>query len=350
MISKELIEKWNAKATFLCGHRKTGTTMLLNLMDSHPELATFAPDSGFFYAYYPPYVMNNYSDEERVQRVIDVMYYNFKTDLLGLEAWDDDRNFPFERLEEVFRECMKSLEKTPKNLLSQAIYAYQLVLHEENKDFVHPDNAKKWVEKTTSTEIYASEVFEWFPEAKFVHVLRDPRDNFASLKSGWKARYQSQNDSIERLLQSMLDRGGLGMRMAKANLDAYGKEKYMVVRYEDLTQDPETHMRKIAEFMGVSFHEKMLIPTYYGLPWKGNNFDGLKFTKPSAVNVNKWKERINDHEAKVVEFYFSDMMQEWGYDPVFSSEEQAKAAMEHYKWFNFAQAYSVTGKADTYKS
>ena len=51
-----------------------------------------------------------------------------------------------------------------------------------------------WVEKTTSSEFYATEIIKWFPNAKFIHLIRDPRDNFASLKSGWEERYKNQEN------------------------------------------------------------------------------------------------------------------------------------------------------------
>ena len=38
---------------FLCGHRKSGTTILVCLFDSHPELLTYPCDSGFFYKVFP---------------------------------------------------------------------------------------------------------------------------------------------------------------------------------------------------------------------------------------------------------------------------------------------------------
>ncbi|MCJ8345483.1 hypothetical protein MJH12_08080, partial [bacterium] len=65
--------------------------------------------------------------------------------------------------------------------------------------------------------------------------------------------------------------------------------------------------------------------------------------------VNRWKERIDDHEAKVIEFYGSELMRKWGYDLSFSQKESSEAASKHYKWHNFSQFYSSGGIAETYK-
>jgi hypothetical protein len=334
---------WQDNATFLCGHRKSGTTLLLNLFDSHPQMCVFPPDSGFFYGYYPPHEMGDYSDDERKSRVIDVMYGNFRRNLDDLEAWKG-RSFPYEKLSERFLARMESVPCDSQTLLLQAICAYRDVTG------TPPENQlRRWVEKTTSTEIYASVVFDWFPQAKVIHMVRDPRDNFGSLKSGWAARYRQQNDTIERLLQSMIDRGGLGMKLALLNAERFGPRRYRVIRYEDLTTRPEPMMRELCQFLEIDHDEILLKPTFYGLPWKGNNFDGLKFDAPSAINVGRWRQRISDHEARVIEFHFAESMAQWGYEPAFSRGEQIDAAMEHYKWLNFNQRFAMTTGVDTFQ-
>ena len=335
---------WRDEATFICGHRKSGTTLLLSLFDAHPELCVFPPDSGFFYAYFPIHETGDYSDEEKKSRIINVMYRNLRDELENLEAWQD-RDFPFDRLSSRFLERMEGEPCSARNLLREAVLAYDDIVRSSTDAC-----PKRWMEKTTSTEIYASEVFSWYPGTRCIHLIRDPRDNYASLKSGWAARYRDQNDTVERLLQSALDRGGLGLKLARPNAERYGRDRYRVVRFEDLTAEPEPVMRELCEFLGISYDDILLKPTYYGLPWRGNNFDGLKFDRPSAANVGRWKSRIDEHEAKVIEFYCGEDMARWGYEPVFSRDEQIDAAMEHYKWFNFAQRFSVVSRADTYRT
>jgi hypothetical protein len=331
---------WRQKPLILCGHRKTGTTLLSSLLDSHPQLCVFPPDSGFFYGYYPVYDSGEYSDDEKKQRIIDVLFYNFKNDL---ERWTNLK-LDHQALAATYLERMRGKECSPERLLSEAIFAFQDTFGDSNASL------KRWVEKTTSTEIYAEEVFQWFPDAKMIHVIRDPRDNFASLKSGWAKRYQKFNDSLERLQQSMIDRGLLGMKLAGLNLERYGEQRYKVILYENLTGNPQEEMENFCKFAEIEFDDILLRPSYFGQPWAGNNFDGLSFDKPSTVNVGRWRERITDHEAALIEFYFENEMMEWGYELAYSTAERIDAAREHYKWYNFAQVYSVTSDGDTYST
>ena len=38
---------------FICGHRKSGTTLLISLSDGIDNAITYPDDSGFFYMYFP---------------------------------------------------------------------------------------------------------------------------------------------------------------------------------------------------------------------------------------------------------------------------------------------------------
>jgi len=323
---------WLDKPIFLAGHRKSGTTLLLSLFDNHEQISVFPPDSGFWYAYYPRYASDEYSDAEKIQRIIDVSYGNFRADYINVDE-SAGNAYPYDDLIEKFRNLMEGRECSPSIIIQTVIEAF------EANNPVKRGVPRCWIEKTTSTEIYASEVFDWFPHAKMIHLIRDPRDNYASLKSGWDKRYKDMNDSHKRLLQSMLDRGGLGLKLAKVNEFCFDTDRYKVIRYEDLTANPKAIMQELAAFVGIDYANSLVQPTYCGISWKGNNFDGLKFDKPSNINVGRWKERIDESDAKLIEFYLHREMKEWGYTHAFSLSDTIESVREHYKWFNSTQQY-----------
>ena len=43
----------NFNPIFLCGHRKSGTSMFLNLFDGNKDINVFPTDINLLYAYYP---------------------------------------------------------------------------------------------------------------------------------------------------------------------------------------------------------------------------------------------------------------------------------------------------------
>jgi len=98
----------------------------------------------------------------------------------------------------------------------------------------------RWGDKSLSAEQYAPEIFAAFPDARMVHVLRDPRDRFASQK-------HHRNES----------RGGVGAgaalwrwseRLAVANGRRFG-DRYRVIRYEDLVTDEEAVLEDVGRFL-----------------------------------------------------------------------------------------------------
>ena len=321
-----LTESFLDNPVFLCGHRKSGTTMLVCLFDSHPELLTYPCDSGFFYKVFPACLSSGKA--QSVTALVDhTIRHCLRKEMANVER---PQLFDVDAIAMRFRHLAEAADGSPKSLLQSLFEAYGELCGQE------PRGWKAWVEKTTSTEIYALEIAGWFPKAKFIHLLRDPRDNYASLKSGWQARYRLQEEEPRGLLQSLIDRAGLGMRLAQSNRAVLGADRYLIVRFEELTRRPEAHLRAMSDFIGVAYHPSLATPTVNGAAWPGNSFDGQQFQGLSAANVGRWPDRIEPLEAATIEFFLGDVMREHGYELTTSIEERARAAADHYKWFNFS--------------
>jgi len=321
---------------FICGHRKAGTTMLINLFDNTKGAITYPDDSGFFYKYFPRYASHKYSDEEKIKRLHETLIKDKLTEVIANIDCDTVSRNDLYKKQKIFSNYIKNYDKkgfTYKDILIHFMDSFK-------KSFYESSEASIWIEKTTTTEVYALELSKVFPNAKFIHIIRDPRDNWGSLLSGWDKKYNNYNDSKERLLQSLIDRGRLGMELAKSNASLIGKDRYKVIKFEDLTKNPEYWMSDLAEFAGIPVDKSLFTPTTFGFTWGGNNFDGIKMAKPTSVNVSKWKSRITEHDAKVIEFHFHDIMRFFDYNPYYSKEESQLSASEHYKWYNFSTMFS----------
>ena len=308
---------------FICGHRKSGTTMLASLFDNHDDLLVYPSDSMFFYKVFPACL--NLKKKDNIKLVLE----NCIRDTLNYEIKNTGKKdlFDVDKISTEFLNEMSKKDNSPKSLLLSLIKAYSKSCKKKRW--------KMWVEKTTSSEFYATEIANWFPNAKFIHLVRDPRDNFASLKSGWEERYKNQEEDIKGLLQSLIDRGGMGMRIALNNQKVLGEKKYKIIKFEDLTSKTDKIIKELISFINIKFSESLLKPTMNGYLWKGNNFQGITFNKVSNMNVNKWKKRINLSEAMTIEAYLSDIMKKFKYKVTGTPANHAEAILEHYKWFNF---------------
>ncbi len=323
---------------FICGHRKCGTTMFSDLFNGHPKLSVFPTDLSIFYGYYPVYTDGKFSIEEQLERLENVIFLNlkrvFKKEILNLE-------------DIVNQALMKEYfyEKIDKTRLSEINHILEIMLKAFHVSINHDINDYDWlVLKETSLEIYAIELNKFYPNAKFLHLIRDPRDNYASLKSGSDKHYKLFGEDEKHSLFSMINRYHLGFKIIKSNIDVIGKENYKVVKYEDLCNNTESVMANISTFLGIEYSDILLTPTILGKETKGNNYEGENFNTVNAFNVDRWKERINDDEAKIIEFHFQEFMNQFHYKTNFSLKEQSIAATEFYKWLNYKYLFKDSFK------
>jgi hypothetical protein len=317
----------NLPPLFIAGHRKTATTMLLNLFDGHSELAVYPTDVNLFYGYFPIFTGDEYSEEERLKRIHKVVFDDLHSfDIFNNE--DEIEKFRSSFSKKIHGRNLGDMREVVECMTS----AFREVTGQEG------DSVKYQVLKETSLEIYASEIFNWFPDAKYIHIVRDPRDNYAAIKAGVK-RYGTFGDDEKTLLNSILNRGKLGMELASINQEVYGEERYKVVRFEDIVSSPEATLRDICSWLNIEYTEKMITPTVLGRPTKGNNYNGLEFYDISAKNVGRWRDRITEEEASIIEFHFSDEMDAFNYEKSFSKSETLKPVADFYKWLNYKYFY-----------
>ncbi len=322
------METYTENATFICGHRKSGTTLLLGLLDNHPDLVVYPADSAFFYGYYPAFESPAFTDHQKIERMAIFVANKLEIELYSLSETDrKELNFPLNAMRHDIKVYANATEKSSRDMLISLIRAY-------HKHFKGASNPLRWVEKTTSSEIYAAKILEWFPQAKFIHVIRDPRDNWGSLKAGWSKLYYKLNDSLELLMHQMIERCRLGMEFSQYSRKRFGSEVYKIIKFEDLTTNPEKILKEICNFLKIRFSENMLIPTVCGKLWRGNNFSGLKFEEPSTANIGRWQERITEDEARLIEYHFGSLMEYFGYKTVYPLKERIDAATMHYTAFN----------------
>ncbi len=130
---------------------------------------------------------------------------------------------------------------------------------------------------------------------------------------------------------------------AEVNLRQFPQD-FMAVKFEDLIGSPLEIMKKVSEFIGIGFAESLLVPTFVGREYKGNSYDGKKFNGISGENLGKWKTRISDNEAMIIEYWLGDVMDRWDYRKAFSPVESQRAFSEFYNWYNCKYFFSDSFK------
>jgi len=312
------------KHLFVGGHRKSGTTLLASLLDGHPDLWVYPYETHFWYSFYPEYLKSKYTLEQQKDRIKNFLLKDLCQIVL---KWGKKEIFQKE-LENNFDALLSIHNKDVCGFFVSMIDAVRNVLDKEIRI-----KDKIVITKDTHSEIYVNEIFKIYPDAKFINIVRDPRDNFASILTGWDKHYKNQYDSKERLLRDFIDRGYLCMNMAKDNWLKFGITKYKNICYEKLVQSPKKSMTELCQWIGIRESLLNLNPTCCGVEWKGNSFTKIY----KGINKNRigiYKEILTEYQRKVIEYYFGDIMEYFGYTLDYKKEECVDAVREHYKWLN----------------
>jgi len=279
------------RPVFVCGHPKSGTTLLRSLLDSHPQLLVY-PDETFFFRGFLPETRTLSNDEKLslAQRYL----LHFFTNQDGLE---------FTGYAETCRTTQQIIEKEgyrhDGDWLSSAILAFGQVNQQINNRTLY------WVEKTPFNEHYAGMIYKWWPEARCIHVLRDPRDNYATYHR------KHHGLTVEEFSWSWC----ASLKAGLENQKRFSPQAYWILRYEDLVQKPEATIQEIIAFLGIQDDENLRMPTTMGKLWEGNSQFGDKFAGISAKPLDRWKKELSPDEVNMIETVCSGGMGKYNYMP-----------------------------------
>ncbi|MCI0401650.1 MAG: sulfotransferase [Gammaproteobacteria bacterium] len=115
--------------------------------------------------------------------------------------------------------------------------------------FARREGKRRWVEKTPGNIIHMDKIFRGWPDAKVIHIKRDPRDVYASLKQAQK--WDTVEEFVERWCRFM---GGAEKVQHELKL---GPDRYLEVSYEKLVLQPRVVMKSVVEFVGEDWEEKV---------------------------------------------------------------------------------------------
>lgn len=145
--------------------------------------------------------------------------------------------------------------KVPKEVLKEKVAAAPptigsalgVVLREYAAHYGKP----RWGDKRPLYLNHIHTILAMFPDAQFIHIVRDGRDCVASLKGmpWWKT---GSTAAITRWVQSM--------RMAQRAQRRLRPDQFFEFRYEDLVAEPRPILERMCEFLGEEFDEAMLEP------------------------------------------------------------------------------------------
>lgn len=297
------------KTIWICGHRKSGTTLLSNLLDNHPEISTYGSDLKLIYAVYDVF---HKLDRAKVHDRIVKLFLDDRRETQRLNS---------SHIHRILESCNIS-NKEDVFIIIERLNA---LLSKHGRPLF----------KETSSEMYLNSICSSTSGTQFLHMVRDPRDNYAAILAGVSNYYSCLGEDQFAALSSVINRVNFGFEALKMNQKIY--EEYHTVKFETLVEHPTSTMQSICAVLELEYLPDLLIPTKSGQRYEGNSHDGKAFNSVSSENVNRWPERISELEAQIIEATCEKMMDYFEYQSLFTTKEKSSAL--EYFYGNYNQRY-----------
>jgi hypothetical protein len=181
-------------------------------------------------------------------------------------------------------------------------------------------------EKSPENILVFSELVELFPEAHFIHIIRDPRAIVSSMQDVCARAKQKQTD-VPYFTANISSSIAYTSRCFKAGFAAVKKapDKILTVVYESLVKDPEKESKNMCKFIGLEWNSQMITPKekkHLGEKAITTNSDEIwydvktYYQDPHENNIEKWKKRLSPIQQVRITRAFKDYqeLRAFGYD------------------------------------
>ena len=275
---------------FVVGRPRSGTTLLRMLFDAHPDV-TFPPECQFIVNLYPKYKnVNPWTEEDLIS------FYDDLCNQWLFDTWKMDKN------------------KLKENLLEYAgNHSYGTickVVYMTYNSLFDKKEIKLIGDKNPGYAIYTKLLLRIFPEAKFIHIVRDYRDNFVSIK----------NVDFELPIPSIVVQKWKYFFKKFRKDSKLNPARYYTINYENLATNPSTEFEALCQFAGASFDNSVfnfyskkdeLLDQYP----EGyiNTYHTSLMNKVNTSKIGVWKKALSNRQVMIMDQTAGIIANEAGY-------------------------------------
>jgi Sulfotransferase family len=267
---------------FIVGCGRSGTTMLMLMLDRHPDLAI--PSESHF-------IRHLWRQRE-----------SFNVD----GSFDSDGLTRRILQSEHFRRWEVSDEAVWRRVEAMNEPGFADVIRGVFSAYADSRGKPRWGDKTP---IYVREL-DWlarlFPDARFLHIIRDGRDvalSYISLpwgpKNAWQAGLKWRRD-VEA-----------GCRSGAT----LGEPHYMEIRYESLVDDANDQLKRVCRFLDLSYEPSMLTPDDKALRKLRHNKEAhTRSVMAPMKGLRDWRRQMHDSDVRAFEAVAGDVLTALAYE------------------------------------
>jgi hypothetical protein len=282
---------------FIVGAPRSGTTLLQYMLRAHPRISLPTGESHFFIPLLRRAAeFGDLSRPEALRAVLRAMHARsadfLETDLHGLRF-------------DVPALAGKLADAGCATMPAVIAGLFELNAAGEGK--------ARWGDKTPYYVLHMTRLKAAFPDAQFVHLIRDGRDVALSLFDR-RDDFRVYNSYFAgKYWQMYLEQGREQGRCLPA--DAYHE-----LRYEELIVDPEAALRQLCAFLGEDFCEELLRYKRAGEAGK----TPLVSQPLRADNAEKWRQGMSTRQLRLFEAAAGRTLRDLGYPLATSAQALPK--------------------------
>lgn len=282
---------------FIIGNPRSGTTLLRLMLTCHKHIV-IPPECGFALWLRETYKNWKTSDDILLNRFIyDLMHCK------KIETWQMNEN--------TLHEFLKT--KSPSSYTQAVSSVYEYYGISKGK------HAKRWGDKNNYYLDHILTIKEMFPDACFVHIVRDGRDVACSYKELGKKkigaiyapRLPDQIEAIAREWKGNMD-------TINGSFESIGWDHVYEIRFEDILKTPSEHLKKLCEQIAEPYDPAMLeyhrmnrkhqLEPEGFMKWKEKTFE-----PPNIKAAEKYKTILTTEELRVFEKIAGKYLKHYGY-------------------------------------
>lgn len=172
-----------------------------------------------------------------------------------------------------------------------------------------------WGEKTQLVWTKIAPFLDMFPEGKAILIVRDPRSVLLSFKNYTYTPPPAYLGAAFNCLDAM----ATGQKLQRT----YGPDRFRIVRYEDIIDEPECSLIDLFAFLRLDVRHNLLSMDDWvdakGHPWKHNSTIAAQLAPgtafPAKENATRWQRELDPREISFCETIVGQELSDYGYAP-----------------------------------
>jgi hypothetical protein len=278
---------------FVMGRERSGTTLLQVMLNTHPNVVA-PPESRFIVLWYSRYGSVTKWTDKLLRKFTDDIY----TEKLFSNFWNINK-------EKLLESILPVKEYLTYPLLCKIVYS-----------FAAPDSkdVRLFVDKNPIYYLFLNEISAIYPDAKYIHIVRDYRDNILSHQRVFTIKSTAYVAYHWVRINEMIEK-------AKSK----SPERWITIKYESLVTEPIDNLSTIYKFLGLPFDKSMVKPhqdnIHEGFQQNIANPRTILFHenlyKPlNASRIDEWKKKMTAKDLSIAEAIAGNMGEKmYGYKP-----------------------------------